>query len=769
MNTIEINDELKQNFIDYAYEVNSNRAFPDARDGFKEGARSILWCMYEKGYASNKPHVKSAKVSGAVAGEYHPHGISAIYETFVHMAQPWNENIPEIDFHGNMGNQILGSNAYAADRYSEVRLSKSTEEGLLKGIKKDNVPMKLNFSEDQKMPVVLPAIYPRLLVNGSQGIGLAHSQYWCPYNLKELTKIINTYIQSGELNYSKLYPDFPTGGIIINKDDMKEICKTGKGKIILRAKTEIKDNLIFITELPYQVYVEPLLNQIVELIKKEEITNISNYYNKTDKNNLLIEIECNSNPDKVLRQLFEYTDLQKAISVNQNALIGKTPKLLNLQQYLDVYIEHNLKCIQKEYQYDYKRAKERLEIVLGLLKAIKYIDSIITLIKESEDIKSIQDLLVHRYDFTDNQAKAIINMKISSLCKLENNTLEKEAKELKNKIEEYKKVLENESEQKNIFLNRLNDFTEKYGYKRHTKVIQLDLEDEKFDESIDPVECMVIIGENNLIKRIPMANYTASRRSNKKEPLKFMEQTDNTQKLYAFTSKGKVYKTTVGDIPEGRKTTKGEPINAVFNFEDNEKPLLFLIKPNKKYISFITEFGYFKKTKIEEYMNLSRGVTKGIRAIGLKDGDSVVSINLIDDNDEFMLITKLGMAIRFNSHKINPISKDGRGVRGVKLKEGDSVLLAMPIHNEKYLLVLTKYGQSKKIDLSEFTVQSRGGSGIRIIKDNIIADCVLTNDEDNVIINEEIVLSVKDIPSCKRSGKEYQLINNKNIISVLTE
>ena len=400
MNNIDICKELSQNFIDFAYEANSQRAFPDARDGLKPGQRACLWEMFVKGYSSNKPHVKSAKISGGVVATWWPHGDVAIYDTFTRMSQPWINNIPEVDWHGNNGNIVSGPEG-AAQRYTEARLSKPIEEGMFHAVKKNTVSMIQNFSEDDEWPEVLPALMPRLLVNGSQGIGVAVAQVWCPYNLHEIVEVIDNYISTGILNSDNLYPDFPSGGIIINQKDLSTIHKTGKGKIILRGKTDIVGNTIKITALPYQTYVEPFIDNIKTLVEKEELIGIKDVYNKTDlKTGLLIEIECDSSPLTVLNKLYQTTDLQKTYNPNQTALVGKTPQLLTLKQYLDIYINHNIECIKKEFSFDLEKAQIKLEVAEGLLKALEDIDNIIALIKASESSAKAKETLMAKYNFT---------------------------------------------------------------------------------------------------------------------------------------------------------------------------------------------------------------------------------------------------------------------------------------------------------------------------------------------------------------------------------
>ena len=444
---MDIRNELRQNAVDYAYEVNVQRAFPDIRDGLKLGQRACIWEMYVRGYTSNKPHVKSAKVSGGVISNWHPHGDVAAYETFARMSMPWINNIPEVDWHGANGNQIIG-NAPASSRYTETRLSKATEEGMLQGLKKNNVDMQLNFSEDEEWPVVLPAIMPRLLINGCQGIGFTISNCWLPNNLKEISKVINEYISTGALNYDNIFPDFPTGGIILNKDEIHKIYETGKGRVVLRGKAEIDKDSILITELPYQVFVEPLIEQIKKLVESEDILYIKDILNKSDRKKLLIEIECEKNKASiVLAKLFEITDLQKTYNANQYALVSKTPQLLTLKDYIDIYVKHNIECIKREYQFDLNKVQNRMEIVLGLIKALEDIDNIISLIKKADNSKDAQNKLIEKYSFTENQAKAIIDMRLGKLAHLEKIELNQEKEELTSQIETFNQVLSSHQSQ----------------------------------------------------------------------------------------------------------------------------------------------------------------------------------------------------------------------------------------------------------------------------------------------------------------------------------
>lgn len=773
-NIIEICQELHQNAIDFAYEANSQRAFADARDGLKPGQRACLWEMYIKGYSSSKPHVKSAKIDGGVAATWWPHGTTAIYETFARMSQSWINNIPEVDWHGANGNQIIGSSP-AADRYTEARLSTAAEEGMLYGLKKNNVPMILNFSEDEEWPEVLPAIFPRLLINGCQGIGYTVANVWLPHCLKEIVDIINNYIQSGEINYENIYPDFPSGGVIINKNDLANIYKTGKGTVILRGRAEIDNNSIFITELPYQTYVEPLLDEIKELILKEEITGIKDIYNKSDKKRLLVEIECDGNPRIVLNQLYKLTSLQKSFSANQYALVSKTPKLLNLKQYLDIYINHNLECIQKEYEFDLKKAQARQEIVEGLVKALEDIDNIIELIKKSDNSINAKNALIEKYQFTENQAKAILDMKLSRLAKLEKVELNEELKGLTSNIESYFQIIQNVNKRKEIFLDRLLTFANKHGSNRKTALTQIEKKpEEKEIEFVEPEKCAVVLTESGLIKRIPSSSFRTQHRNGKgiktqDDITSMIIRTNTIDSLMIFSDKGKMYRLLVNDIPVGTNVSKGQSVKSLIEMETNENPsVIYSIyrDTDAKYVLFTTKNGVVKKTSIDEYINTKK--KSGISAITLREDDELVSVNLIKDED-LILITEKGMAIKFSSTEIGASSRTTIGVKGITLNKEDYVVSALPIRNETdSLAIFAKNGLGKKIKLNELPLQKKAGKGLICYKNEVCA-AALVSDEDNILIcgdKNSLCISASEIPELSRSSLGNQIIKDSNIVSI---
>lgn len=772
---IDINHELSQNFLDFSYEANSQRAFADARDGLKPGQRACLWEMYSKGYNSSKPHVKSAKVSGGVIASWWPHSNAAIYDTFARMSQNWINNIPEVDWHGANGSVQISGEA-AAERYTECRLAKSSEDGLFCGIKKNNVSMKLNFSEDEEWPEVLPAIYPRLLVNGCQGIGSTIANTWLPMALDEVAKVINQYLNTGEIDYNGLAPSFPSGGIIINRNELSAIYKTGKGKVVLRGKAEIRGNRILITEIPYQVYVEPLIDSIKDLIVKGELTDIADITNKSNKNQLLIEIECDNNPELVLSKLYQKTDLQKSFNANQYALVGKTPKLLTFKEYLDIFLNHNYECINREYLYDLEKSKQRLEIVEGLLKALEDIDNIIQLIKHSESAKAAVDNLIKQYQFTENQAQAIVNMKLGRLAHLEYIELTKEKQDLINTINKCNDVIAHLDRKKEIYIKRFNDFVKKYPNPQRTELTQIDIKKETTEEpAIEPEKCVVISTKSGLIKRVPVTSFKPQTRNtvgtkSQDDIASTIIRTNTVDSLMIFTNKAKMYRLSVNDIPVGTNTSRGQSIKALIEMAPDEKPeIIYSIYKDtqEKYVVFITKQGLIKRTALDDFVKTKRA--NGIAATTFNEGDSLASVFLATDEDVFA-ITKEGMGIRFSLTEVTPTSRAAKGIKGVGLHEGDEVRAAVPIRDESDDLgIFSEQGYAKRIPLSLVTKQKRGGKGLSYGKTDIPAAVVMLAKTDNVLIvgdRSSLCIKAADIAETARSAVGIHAIKNNKIIGV---
>lgn len=780
MNNINIDIELSQNFIDFSHEANCQRAFADARDGLKPGQRACLWEMYFKGYSSSKPHVKSAKISGGTVASWWPHGTTAIYDTFARMSQPWINNIPEVDWHGGNGSIQISGEA-AADRYTEARLAKTTEEGMLQNLKKHNVPMKLNFSEDEEWPEVFPAIYPRLMINGCQGIGSTIANVWLPHALDVIAASINDYVLTGNIDYSKLYPSFPTGGIIINQKELHNIYESGKGRVILRGKAAIEDNRILISEMPYQVYVEPFIEQIKELVNKEELTGISNILNKSNKNNLLIEIECDETPLKVLNKLYAKTDLQKTFNANQYALVGKTPKFLTYKEYLDIFLNHNYECIKREFEFDLDKSQKRLELVIGLIKALEDIDNIINLIKSSESSSDAIKNLISKYQFTESQAKGIVDMKLGRLAKLEKVELNKEKEELISNIEEYQQIINSEEKRKELYLERFNNFVKKFPNPQKTEITQITepTKEDKEIEFVEPEKCVVVLTESGLVKRVPTSVFKVQKRNGKgiktqDDITSMVIRTNTVDSLMIFTTKGKMYRLLVNDIPEGTNTTKGQSIKSLVMMETDEFPtVIYSIyrDTDAKFVLFTTKNGVVKKTPLDEYIKTQKKT--GIAAINIREDDELVSVNLIKD-ENILFVTSNGYGMRIKSEDISISSRIAIGYKGIALNEGDKVITALPIRdNNDYLALFTSNGLGKKYPVSDCPTQNRAGKGLIYYKPtdstgNVVA-AALVSDEDSVLVcgdKTSLCISAEEIPSLGRTSIGNQIIKGSSIVSV---
>ena len=778
MNQIELTKELSQNFLDFSHEVNYQRAFADARDGLKPGQRACLWEMYKRGYKSSKPHVKSAKISGGVIANWWPHGDTAIYETFARMSQKWINNIPEVDWHGANGSvQISGEPA--ASRYTEARLSKIVEDGMIANINKNTVPMKPNFSDDDEWPVVFPSIFPRLLVNGCQGIGSTIANVWLPHSFTEIANVIDKYISTGEIDYDNIAPSFPSGGIIINKKELPIIYKTGKGKVVLRGRAEIKNNYIIITEIPYQVYVEPLIEEIKKYAIEEENSGIEDVINKSSKN-ICIEIECSSNPVAILKKLYSKTNLQKSFNANQYALTDKgIPALLTLKDYLDIYVNHNIKCIINETKFDLDKATNRLEIVNGLLRALEDIDNIIALIKSSENTTAAKENLIKKYQFTENQAKAILAMKLSSLARLEKIELEKEAEDLKNKIFMLNQILDSRDEQIGILKVRLQGLVNKYRDARRTELTQIDIKPEdKIIEQVVPEDCVVILSQGGSIKRIPQKSFKIQRRNSKgvktKDDVVMSTISTNTiDNLLLFTKKGKMFKIIVDEVPVGTNASKGAHVGTLINMDQDDEVIAItsLARSNTaKYVVFFTKKGLMKKTYLEEYTKVKRST--GIAAIKINEGDSIANVEFINEED-ILVVTKNGMSIHFESKLVNPIGRIAAGVKTIKLDDDDEVVVGIPIKVDDNIAIFSTKGYGKKTSIKEFTVQGRGGKGLMIYRPSTIygeiAGAAVVSDDDTILLTGQpnsICIAATDLPMLTRTSFGNIMIKS-NISSIV--
>lgn len=769
MQTNDIINELSTNFIEYAAAVNTDRSLPDARTGLKPVARRILWAGYDGKYTSNKPYVKCARIVGDVIGKWHPHGDSSVYGALVRLSQPWVMRYPLIDFHGNMGN--IDGDGPAAYRYTNARLSKIAELGLLNNLKKKNVDFIANYDENDFEPTTLPSIFPNLLCNPNSGIGVAIACSWLPHNLGEVATAINDYLDGKEPSLPG--PDFPTGGVIINQKDIPSIMKTGHGSIKVRGKYTFEKNKIVFYEIPYGQNTENLLAEIGKACDNEEIVGVKNVRNESNKKGLRIVIECKKDVslDSVVQKLFAKTGLQTSVSYNQVGLVDKTPVELNLKDCIMIYVNHNLSCISKEAKFDLAKAQARLEIVDGLIRALEDIDNIISLIKKSKSSVAAKDNLVKIYKFTDNQAKAIVDMKLGRLAGLEKIELQQEKSDLDKKVIDLKALLLNKSIQIQELRNRLNEIVKKFGDKRRTEITQINASsNEKEIEAVAPEDCVVVMTKGGNIKRVPSKNFKVQKRFGKgvktqNDTLLNCISTNTVDTLMMFSDQGKMYRLLVDSVPVGTNAAKGTPINNLISLPPEEHIIAITSlyrKSKAEYVVFITKNGLVKKTKIEEYFKTKRN---GITAIKIKDGDSISKVTFLND-EELILITKQGIAIRFETNTISPIGRVTSGVKGINLRnDNDEVIAVLPIHNTNdYVGIFTAEGLGKKIELKEFPIQSKGGKGIFVTKNSHeIIGAEMINDEDNIVVigpTNSICISAKDIPKLSRQSLGNMMIKS---------
>ena len=773
MNKNDLINELGTNFIEYAVAVNTDRSIPDARSGLKPVARRILWSAFESGHTFSKPHVKSARIVGDVMGKYHPHGDSSIYGAMTRLSQNWVMRYPLIDWHGNNGN-IAGDGA-AHMRYTEARLSKITEDGMLQGIKKKNVDFIPNYSEDAEEPTTLPAIFPNLLCNPNSGIGVAMACSWAPHNLREVAKCIEGYIDGKEFELPG--PDFPTGGIIINKNDIPGIMKTGHGSVKVRGKYNIEKNKIIFYEIPYGTTIEGLVEEIGK-VAEEDIKDITDIRDESNKKGIRIVIECdkNINPEGIVKKLFVKTKLQTSFSYNQVALIDKTPTELNLEDCLKIYLKHNIECLIKEIKFDLKKAGDRLEIVNGLLIALEDIDNIIAKIKASENAAAARETLMSEYKMTEAQAKAVLDMKLAKLAKLEKVEVQNEKLDLINKIQELNTLLNDENAQKIEIKNRLNEIVRKYGDDRRTELAQIEIQkEEKEIETVIPEDCVVIATQTGDIKRIPKASFKVQRRGGKGVKSKdgailTAISTNTIDNLLIFTTAGKMYKLLVDNIPVGTNSARGISINSLINLDSTEQVVAITSldrQTDAKYVVFIMKNGLIKKTALEEYKSIKRAA--GVQAIKIAEGNSIAKVTFLKD-EELILITKLGMAIRFKSSEISAVGRVAMGVKGITLKENDEVVAALPVHKTTdKIAIIDITGKGKKFNLDELTVQGRGGKGVIVSKVEV-AGAAMVDDEDSLLLlgqTTNICVAATEIPLLGRISQGNIIGKGMNVVSIV--
>ena len=777
--------EVEQSFLDYSLSVITDRAIPSAEDGLKPVARRILWGMFDKGYTNNKKLVKCGQPVGDIMGRFHPHGDSSIYGALVWLAQTWNKRYPLITFHGNMGSR--DGDEPAAYRYTECKLSKIGEE-MLTDIKKDCVDWQLTYTDEEEEPIYLPGCIPNLLVNGTSGIAVALACSFAPHNLKEIMAAARHLLANKDCKIEDLLqfvsgPDFPTGGLVINKDELASAYMTGKGRARIRGEYKIethsgKDYIVF-TSIPYKVSKSDLITDIDTLCEEKKIDGIAAIRDESGNGEVrfVVELEKGVSSEPIIAKLFKMTRLEDTYSINQVALVNKTPRLLNLKQLLEIYIEHQQDVLLRKTKYDADKIKAKVNVLDGLLIALEDIDNVIALIKSSESAAAAKTSLMASYNLNEAQAKAILDMKLSKLAKLEKIALENEKKDLCNELDRLNAIISNPiPELDNIF----SSISTKYGDERRSTITQVaTTKEEKEIEFVEPEKCVVVMTEGGLVKRIPATSFRTQKRNGKgvktqDDITQAVIRTNTIDSLMVFTTKAKMYRLLVNDIPVGTNVTKGQSIKSLIAMDTDEEPaVIYSIyrDTDAQFVLFVTKNGLVKKTTLDEYIKTKK--KSGIAAITLKEGDSLAAVSLIKD-EPLILVTANGNAIQFNSNEIPVTSRTASGVKGINLNEGDYVVSALPVRNKTdELAIFSNGGQSKKFSLTELPIQKRAGKGSLCYKPTaatgLVAAATLVADEDNVLIigdRSSICISATEIPSLGRASIGNQVIRDSKVLSV---
>ena len=782
---VNIKDEIEQSLLDYGMSIISDRALPSAEDGLKPVNRRILYDMFDKGYMNNKKFVKCAQPVGDTMGRFHPHGDSSIYGALAWMSQDWNMRYPLISWHGNNGSR--DGDEPAAYRYTECKLSKLGEE-MLADIKKNTVDWQNAYTDEEQEPVYLPGKLPNLIVNGTSGIAWAMACSFAPHNLIEVMDAAIYVLQNPDCEVADLLnfitgPDFPTGGLLINKDELKTAYLTGKGRARVRGEYTIESNKsgdsIVFTSIPYKVSKEKLTVDLDKLCESGEISGIKAIRDETNRDGVrfVIELEKGVSAEPIIAKIFKKTQLEDTYSFNQVALVDKKPRLLNIKQLIENYLEHQRDVLLRKTQYDIDKVQARLHILEGLLIALEDIDNIITLIKKSASAAAAKTALMEKYNLSEVQAKAILDMKLSKLAKLESVEIQNEKKELLEKFDSLSQILKNPVPE---MINIFTDLKNTYGDARRTTITQVSItKEEKEIEFVEPEKCVVTMTKDGMIKRIPSKSFRTQKRNGKGvktqgDIVTATIRTNTIDSLMVFTTKGKMYRILVNDIPVGTNVSVGQSIKSLIAmYTDEEANLIYSIyrDTDAKYLLFTTKNGICKKTALEEYTSTKKKT--GIAAINLKEGDSLVSVNLIKDED-IILMTHEGMAIKFNSSEISASGRATSGVKGITLKADDYVVSALPIrHNTDEIAIFSERGLGKKIKMDELILQKRAGKGLIVYKPTDVSGKVcagaLISDEDSILIvgaASSICISAQDVPLLSRGSLGNQLIKGTSITSV---
>lgn len=793
---VDLKKKMEDSYIDYAMSVIAARALPDVRDGLKPVQRRVLYSMIELNNGPDKPHRKSARIVGDTMGKYHPHGDSSIYGALVNMAQEWSTRYPLVDGHGNFGSE--DGDGAAAMRYTEARLSKISME-LLADINKDTVDFVPNFDDTEKEPVVLPSRYPNLLVNGTSGIAVGMATNIPPHNLREVTnavvKIIDNRINEDRqteieeiLNIVKA-PDFPTGGIILGTRGAEEAYRTGRGKVRVRAVTDIETlpngkSQIIVSELPYMVNKANLILKIADLVKMKKIDGITDLRDETNREGtrIVIELRKDANANVILNQLYKHTQLQDSFGVIMLALVNNEPKVMNLLDMLTYYLEHQEEVVTRRTKYDLNKAEERDHILQGLLIALDHIDEVIQIIRNSRTTQIAKDRLIERFELSDVQAQAIVDMRLRALTGLEREKLENEHKELMAKIAELKAILADEKLLLGVIKDEMLMIAEKYGDDRRSQ-IGFDVYDINMEDLIPRENTVIAMTSLGYVKRMTVDNFKAQNRGGKgikgmqtieEDYIEDLLMTTTHHYLMFFTNLGRVYRLKAYEIPESSRTSRGIAIVNILQLSPGEK--ISAMIPIKEYeedknLFMVTKKGIVKKTSVMEYNNVRKN---GLIAINLREDDELIEVKTTSNETEIFLVTKLGMCIRFKETDVRPTGRASMGVIGMNLSDGDEIVGMQLDHQGDSLLIVSENGLGKRTYLDEFTVQKRGGKGVKCYKitektGDVVGVKAVNDDHEIMMITTEgiiIQLRMEDISTLGRITSGVKMINLDSNVKV---
>ena len=789
IHVVDLKKTMENCYIDYAMSVIAARALPDVRDGLKPVQRRVLYSMIELNNGPDKPHRKSARIVGDTMGKYHPHGDSSIYGALVNMAQDWNFRYPLVDGHGNFGS--MDGDGAAAMRYTEARLSKISME-LLADINKDTVDFVPNFDETEKEPVVLPSRYPNLLVNGTTGIAVGMATNIPPHNLREVVgavaKIIDNKVnENRETEIDEVLeivkaPDFPTGGLILGTRGSEEAYRTGRGKVRVRAITNIETlpngkNQIIVTELPYMVNKANLIQKIAELVKLKKIDGITDLRDESNREGIrvVIELRKDVNANVVLNHLYKHTQLQDTFGIIMLALVNNEPKVMNLLDMLKAYLDHQKEVVTRRTKYDLNKAEERDHILQGLLIALDHIDEVISIIRSSANTQEAKERLMERFALTDVQAQAIVDMRLRALTGLEREKLENEHKELLAKIAELKAILADEKLLLGVIKTEMTAIADKFGDDRRSK-IGIDEFDISMEDLIPRGNTVIAMTKLGYIKRMTVDNFRAQNRGGRgikgmqtidEDYIEDLLMTTTHHYLNFFTNQGRVYRLKAYEIPEAGRTARGTAIINLLNLNPGEKITAMIPIRNydeNKNLFMITKNGIAKKTPLMEYSNVRKN---GLAAINLREDDELIEVKVTDKDSEIFLVTKFGMCIRFKETDVRATGRTSMGVIGMNLSDGDCIV-GMQLNTQgESLLIASENGLGKRTVLDEFTVQKRGGKGVKCYKitektgDVIGVKAVNEDNEIMMITTEGIIIQIRvaEVSHLGRITSGVKLIN----------